>query len=311
MELPSRPLLSVCVITYNQEDSISEALNSILSQKVDFDFEVVVGEDCGADGTLAICQGYQKKYPEVVRLLPSIRNYGVMGNLVRTLNECFGTYIAICEGDDYWIDSTKLSRQVALLEADRAVALTFHPVYFESVSGRRELDRRLFRDRCRLSLDDVLVFWSVRTCSVVFRKPATFPDWYLDVYAGDKFLTYLCLQTGQAELLDRPMAVHRVHENGVTGTIHKSRPEFVKEKYLEGLSQFNQYSKGDYSRSIRRAGDLCRLAFEADMASNPLLRTIKRLQYFRLAPFSYWRYQIHRLGVNARKALHCVFLSGE
>ena len=114
--MESRTKISVAVITYNQEDTISQALDSILMQKGDFDLEVVVGEDCSTDGTWDICQSYAERYPNVVRLLPKTHNQGIMTNFARVVKSCTGDYVAILAGDDYWCDEQKLWKQLCYMQ---------------------------------------------------------------------------------------------------------------------------------------------------------------------------------------------------
>lgn len=113
--------ISVGVITYNQESTIRQTLDSILMQKGDFDLELVIGEDCGTDGTRAICEEYARRNElrsegvndlrEVI-LLPNTRNLGIMANFARVMQACTGDYIGICAGDDYWCDEYKLQKQL-------------------------------------------------------------------------------------------------------------------------------------------------------------------------------------------------------
>jgi len=109
--------ISVGVITYNQEATIRQTLDSILAQKGDFDLELVIGEDCSLDNTFAICQEYADKYPisnvkcQIV-LLPNQKNLGIMANFTRVMRACTGDYISICAGDDYWCDEYKLQKQL-------------------------------------------------------------------------------------------------------------------------------------------------------------------------------------------------------
>lgn len=109
--------ISVGVITYNQEATIRQTLDSILMQKGDFDLELVIGEDCSLDNTFAICQEYADKYPisnvkcQIV-LLPNQKNLGIMANFARVMRACIGDYISICAGDDYWCDEYKLQKQL-------------------------------------------------------------------------------------------------------------------------------------------------------------------------------------------------------
>lgn len=104
--------ISVGVITYNQQSTIRQTLDSILAQKGDFDLELVIGEDCSTDNTYAICQEYAERYPDVVKLLPNTHNLGIMANFARVMKACTGDYVGICAGDDYWCDEYKLQKQL-------------------------------------------------------------------------------------------------------------------------------------------------------------------------------------------------------
>jgi glycosyltransferase involved in cell wall biosynthesis len=108
--------ISVVVFTYNQQDTIGQALDSVICQQGDFELEVVVGEDCSKDNTWNICNEYQKRYPNVVRLLPNEKNLGIMGNFARTAKACTGDYLAILAGDDYWCDEHKLQKQLHFMQ---------------------------------------------------------------------------------------------------------------------------------------------------------------------------------------------------
>lgn len=110
--MSERIKISVAVITYNQQNTIGQTLDSILCQKGDFDLEVVVGEDCSTDDTYSICGEYAERYPNVIRLLPNSHNLGIMANFTRVMRACTGEYVGICAGDDYWCDEYKLQKQL-------------------------------------------------------------------------------------------------------------------------------------------------------------------------------------------------------
>lgn len=104
--------ISVAVITYNQQDTIAQTLDSILCQQGDFELEVVIGEDCSTDNTYVICKEYVGRYPEKVVLLENTHNLGIMANFARVMKACTGEYVGICAGDDYWCDEHKLQKQL-------------------------------------------------------------------------------------------------------------------------------------------------------------------------------------------------------
>ena len=110
------PMVSVCVVTYNQEMWIRQTLDSILAQLTEYPFEVIIGEDHGTDSTRAICQEYAEKY-ENVTLLPLTENLGVTANLMRCIQAGTGKYIQVCAGDDFWHNPMKIQIQVDFMEA--------------------------------------------------------------------------------------------------------------------------------------------------------------------------------------------------
>jgi glycosyltransferase involved in cell wall biosynthesis len=104
--------VSVLMITYNHEKFIAQAIDSILMQQTDFEYEIVVGDDFSKDRTRAILDNYKKKHPSKIKLLFPDRNLGMHRNFIQTLNSCQGQYVALLEGDDYWTSPYKLQKQV-------------------------------------------------------------------------------------------------------------------------------------------------------------------------------------------------------
>lgn len=124
-DLVDSPLISVRVLTYNHEKYIAQCIDSILSQNVDFDFEIVIGDDCSKDETYNICKYYQSKYPKIIKLVHNRRNLGLIENFCNINKLLRGKYIAVCAGDDYWIDNLKLNKQLAIMEKYANVSAVF------------------------------------------------------------------------------------------------------------------------------------------------------------------------------------------
>src|SRR3954451_21269603 len=130
----SLPLVSVCIITYNHKDYISQCLDSILMQQTNFPFEIIVGEDESSDGTREICKKFAENYPHKIRLFLRSRkdviyyNGSATGryNFVENLKAARGKYVAICEGDDHWIDPLKLQKQFDFMEKNKEFTHCFH-----------------------------------------------------------------------------------------------------------------------------------------------------------------------------------------
>ena len=118
-------LCTVCVISYNQERFIQQTLDSILSQKTDFRFELLISDDASKDNTQKIIKEYELQYPNIIRNISRSKNVGSQINFYSTMEEAKGKYIALCEGDDYWIDSNKLQKQVTFLEENPEYGLIY------------------------------------------------------------------------------------------------------------------------------------------------------------------------------------------
>lgn len=125
-KLCKNPVVSVHMITYNHEPYIRQAIEGVIMQRTDFEFELVVGEDCSKDKTREICFEYQKKYPDKIRILWWHENVSKLGgNSRRVRAHCRGAFIALCEGDDYWIDPLKLQKQVDIMRKYPNVGICF------------------------------------------------------------------------------------------------------------------------------------------------------------------------------------------
>lgn len=109
-------IVTICVVTYNQEQWIRQTLESILAQQTNYPYEVIIGEDHGSDGTRAICQEYADRY-ENVTLLPITENLGVTANWIRCVQAGKGKYIMGCAGDDWWHNPNKIQLQLDFMEA--------------------------------------------------------------------------------------------------------------------------------------------------------------------------------------------------
>lgn len=147
---PSRlcrnPLVSVHMLTYNHERYIRQAIEGVLNQKTDFEYELVIGEDASTDQTREICFEYQRRYPEKIRVLWSETNLYVNGggNGTRVTAACRGKYIAYCEGDDYWTNPDKLQMQVDAFRVNPklGICLMGTDIEIEKTGERRPFEAR-------------------------------------------------------------------------------------------------------------------------------------------------------------------------
>lgn len=124
-----KPLVSICSITYNHAPYIRQCMDGFLMQKTNFPFEIIINDDCSTDGTTEIIKEYAAKYPDLIKPIFHEENQykkGVRGMFVKyVFPKAQGKYLALCEGDDYWIDPYKLQKQVDILEADPNVSMVY------------------------------------------------------------------------------------------------------------------------------------------------------------------------------------------
>lgn len=224
-----KPLVSVAVLTYNSESTIRQCIDSILMQEADFDYEIVVGDDCSTDGTPGILADYSKRYPSKFVLLMNETNEGVSRNNNKVLSHCNGKYVAMCEGDDYWLDKEKLSRQVKFLENNTDYGFVGSPCAELHPSGEMRLKAGAGETGRWILIGDVFQSTMsgpiVRTPSLCFRYSILKP--YLS-YVGAGNDTVLQAILAKHSLYARwslPMAVYRI---GGISNAHSSLEKELK-----------------------------------------------------------------------------------
>lgn len=124
-----KPKVSVICITYNQESYISKTIEGFLSQRTSFDFEVIIHDDCSTDRTFEIVENYRKQHPNMISVIkPCTNQYTISPNLpfLNALELAKGNYIAMCEGDDYWISKYKLQKQFEFMQVNKEIKLCVH-----------------------------------------------------------------------------------------------------------------------------------------------------------------------------------------
>ncbi len=228
--------VSALITAYNHEKYIAQALDGILMQEVDFDFEVVVGDDCSTDRTREIVLDYARRHPGVIRTVFPERNLGDGGKpmLVETVRACRGEYVAMMDGDDYWTAPYKLRRQAEFLDAHPECSLCHHDVRVVAEEGAEPPDRSGSRPPAFATLEDLLHDNFVQSPTPMIRREAIaeFPAWYYASPWGDYPLYVMAAEKGLLGYIDEPMAVYRVHPGGIwSGLDRLARAKSVVEFY--------------------------------------------------------------------------------
>ena len=241
LNLSDKPLVSVCMITYNHEKYIAEAIEGVLMQEVDFEVELIIADDCSTDRTGEIVKSFIETHPRGnwIKYTYHQENRGMMSNFIWAMEQCQGEYIALCEGDDYWIDKRKLRKQTNFLLENSEFSLVSHyskKIIFDSCDF--QTFGKLYRDVYDLN-DPDYHFLAIPTASIVFRNVIKFPLWVYKVYAGDRALIFLASHYGKIKVLDFYGAIYRVHHNGIEQKYKKDKFSLPRRNLTEYPVYYN------------------------------------------------------------------------
>ena len=249
----------VAITTFNLEQYIEEALDSVLAQETNFEYKIVVADDCSKDNTLKILQNYSMKHPEKIVVLDSDKNVGALANSNRIFENLQCEYFTFLDGDDYWVGKDRLQRQVDFLEQNPTYMMCAgntqylkNGVLADYVVDKRKLGKTYTFDDM---LNERMPFF--HTSSILVRN-TIFINGLLKCYKeaentfencalrGEDFRRIIHLEQGPLYAMEDTLSVYRIHENGIwQGSTNFKR-------MLEATIGFNFYAKffgnkyGDY-----------------------------------------------------------------
>ena len=243
--------LTIVTTTYNHEKFIEEALNGFVNQKTTFPFQVLISDDCSTDNTAKIIRKYQKKYPNIIKPIFRKKNLGPMENFIETLNEVHTTYVALCDGDDYWTDENKLQKQVDFLDKNKNYTICFHQteIFYEADKNKKELcypknvkDTTDFNDlikECYIPANSVVYRWQFLKSNSFKKK---FPQ---NIVPGDYYVHLLHASNGKIKFINEPMSKYRKHEGGMwwTATDETQKSKFYLKYGIKYINFFEALEK--------------------------------------------------------------------
>jgi glycosyltransferase involved in cell wall biosynthesis len=223
-------LVSVFMLTYNQEEFIAGTIESVLMQRTNFDFQLVIGDDASTDSTSEICREFQKEYGERIKLLINDKNLGLIGNFIKTYEECDGKYVAILDGDDYWTDLYKLQKQADFLENNSEYSVVFTGFKKLFINGKM-----ISKDYSNISLttgfEDMIKKNYICSATVMFRNKKhtkDYPEWLHRFPYGDWPLYLWVTRNGEKiGFLTEETAVYRM-EIGVSEKLKNVQSDIVR-----------------------------------------------------------------------------------
>ncbi len=254
-------MVSICCLTYNHEKFVEQCLNGLIMQEANFRYEILVHDDASTDETPKIIRDYERAYPNLIKpILQTVNQYskGVSPMREILLPMAKGKYIALCEGDDYWIDPCKLKKQVAFLEEHSGYVMTSHrfKIY--------DQENNIWKDdgwgkyfplgTQGINYDNEFVFnehWISKTLSVVFRKEASYDYQNMSIPSRDTIMVYFLLKNGLGYCFNNVWGVYREHIGGVCSKIGKEefyKTSFRMRKLLYDYDK-NSFTKKNYLKA--------------------------------------------------------------
>lgn len=285
-----QPLVSVVIMTYNHENYITQALEGVIAQRVNFPMELLVTNDCSTDRTAQVIDEYVSKTKTDV----DIRVFHLKKNVGLTANHCFivkqanGKYISYCDGDDYWTDPYKLQHQIDYMEAHPECALCYHNALVENGNVRWPFVSINKRSGV-VPIEEVVKIWAIPTSAVVYRREyiAGEEDRIIKYANEDYAVEIFMLTKGECHYDDSIYGViNRKHPESVSAEMNRKPIKMYEDliAFLEDAKQWHPKDKhhsfdeaiGRYKEYIRKINLNIKYPF---------------LKYFRPSRYRHWLIQ--------------------
>jgi len=237
-------LLSVCLITYNHADYIRDAIDGVLKQKVNFDWELIIADDNSTDGTREIILEYKRLHPNFIHLILQEKNVGAAQNWLDLISTPKSKYIAYFEGDDYWIDPNKLQKQVDFLQANPDYGLVFTDAdhFYEKTGKTIKAYDKTFKRKIPTGevFEELLFLNPYKSCTSVFRNTLVRKNYDLILKKhfrlGDKMFWLVLSSESKVGYLNNSTALYRLRDESAS--------------HFGDFKKQLKFSKNDYKRTI-------------------------------------------------------------
>lgn len=276
--------VSIYCLAYNHKNYISTALDSFLMQKTNFNFRIIVHDDASTDGTADILREYASKYPEKLVVILQKENQYSKGTRIISeyiIPRCKGKYVAVCEGDDYWIDDQKLQKQYDYMESHPNCYLCAHSGLSVDAETKKPLGKTIYsKDVCEVSIEDAIAGFGriVLTNSFFQRIECCRENPYFRTISpcGDYIMPIIAALQGTVAYIPDIMSAYRLTSNkdSVTAkmrTNHSFRRGYT-EKYDAMLSALDEHTESKYSNIIEVERDRIWMNYYVQIGDRKTLR---------------------------------------
>lgn len=282
------PLVTIACPTYNHEKFIKQTIESFLMQKTTFRYEILIHDDASTDNTPNIIKEYATLYPELIKPVfqtvnqhsKGVKNAQIIFPLVKT------RYIAICEGDDYWIDPYKLQKQVDFLENNKNCTAVFNRYYILENDKITPFNNKHLKKNKIFTLNEVLDDWFIQTATLVFLASALEnKNQIRDICTFDRTLVYDLALNGNIGFIDDYMTVYRAHDNGITRSKNYAYAFIQINKFKLSLDKLNILTDYNYKAKIQKIYYSQLWELKMRTISSILLRLFYTFYWFRKINF--------------------------
>ena len=298
--------VSVLIISYKQVKYIREAIDSVLMQKVDFKYELLLADDCSQDGTAEILKEYEKKYPNIIKILDRKKNLGGANNSFDALSHANGQYIVCLEGDDYWSDENKLQIQVDFLDNNPDYLAISH------LQEGRDLDNNFKgyfpkTKRKDFTIDGVEDF--IKNGKSFSMSTTMYRNWLFndkkkkeyqvlrtfDPVIGDAQANVFLCTMGKVFVINKPMMVYRMRNNDGNSNFNSAHKiNEIQYRYMHIYVEiekfynykYNLYKKIKNNYTMGVAYDICKFNFKDIKKFNKLCPKKYKLRIWLVFPFT-------------------------
>lgn len=286
-----KPLVSVCCITYNHESYIRDAIEGFLMQETSFPFEVIIHDDASKDNTVDIIREYATKYPRIIKPIFQEENQyskGIKISSTFVWPKAKGKYIALCEGDDYWIDSCKLQVQLDYIKCHPECSMVCHAALIVSP------DKKSLKSRVRpnkgnkfFNVEDVIEggggLFATNSLFYLSALTTELPDFFEKAPVGDYPLMIFLALCGKVYYIDKFFSVYRKGVKGSWTSHISSDVEKLARHYdrvLEMLNEVNQYTNYRYRTTIVKREKYLKFSLLTKINRRNIFKEVKLKNYY-------------------------------
>ena len=296
--------VSILCLCFNHRPYIKRCIDMFLKQKVDFNVEILIHDDASNDGSIEILREYERRYPKIIKVIYEVENQYSKGINIENVilsNYIAGKYVAICEGDDYWLDPLKLAFQVKSFELFPDASFSVHKVLNQSAKGNiigcipHAMNSSVIFERSEI-VPRIIKSYTFHTTSYMFKSNDylhychNLPKFATHLKVGDYGLQLFFSNIGQTIYLDKTMSVH---VDNVPGSwTEKSRNANIKQlreernNIIGSLKLFDQFTDFEFHRAFLERSNKAKTH---ELYANGCYEEILNNKYYRRALFKYDR----------------------